>query len=830
MLALRVPALLESSSEVEMLVAEAFVSGSLGQAVFRDDSALRILDAPDAEPREASPNEIYWFRHAAREVAAAHPEGFPVQIETVRARLDEEIQFFRGLDGLLVGMDRDFSPATRRRAIGRAEAVLSANDAIARRIRERFLIPANTEEWDPAGGLALALERSAEAAARCYQPLENGIIDRLADDIAAVVLEKFGSGLDAARKRETILRSGILAELALIETQADRAALSRLLFRRSEFPKLQAVDPSGQILTALIQSIEQGVQSALTNELIDRAAPPTGETAEAEGFEPSDPIIAAVERAVAHYESGRPPKGGFADLPGIKREIAWVGERLKRDETTRAEKAVVELIDRRSQRDRREDIVKTLTAIAGLARDVGLFEWTWRLLAAVDHLGVPDAAALCVRAETLRDLGRYDEALAVFEETKRCFPDCEVAPTAYAETLRDLGRSEEALAAFEETKRRFPDSEVAPTAYAETLRDLGRSEEALAAFEETMRRFPHNEVAPTAHAETLRDLGRSEEALAALKETMRRFPHSEVAPTAYAETLRDLGRSEEALAALKETKRRFPHSEVAPTAYAETLRDLGRSDEALAAFEETMRRFPRNAVAPNAYAETLRDLGRYDEALASFEETMCRFPHNEVTPRAYAHLLAERGRYAEAEALLAPAAERLRNGGDWIAAHILAMARLRAGHTKKALTELEHGARSCPFRDQRRFFITALPLALLADRRAPEAVRQLEAIANDPNLPSVEAANILLLRVHALAEAGEKPRAQTLAESARIIEFAAARQNRLASALTERYGLVAGSLPSDMRAQQLSEDIATLEFELVRPKLWSFRANIRRAA
>src|SRR3984893_2563475 len=141
MLALRVPALLESSSEVEMLVAEAFVSGSLGQAVFRDDSALRILDAQDAKPREALPNEIYWFRHAAREVAPAHPNGLPVPIGTLRARLDEEIRFFKGLDGLLIGMDPDISPPMRRRAIGRAENVLSTHKSIARRIRERFLIP-----------------------------------------------------------------------------------------------------------------------------------------------------------------------------------------------------------------------------------------------------------------------------------------------------------------------------------------------------------------------------------------------------------------------------------------------------------------------------------------------------------------------------------------------------------------------------------------------------------------------------------------------------------------------------------------------------------------
>lgn len=154
-----------------MLVAEAFVSGSLGQAVFRDDDTLRILEAPDAEPRDALPNEIYWFRHAAREVAPAHPEGFAVPIETVRARLYEEIRFFSGLDGLLVGMDRDFSLLTRRRAIARAEAVMSVDDLIARRIRERFLIPANSQEWDPAGGLALALEGGAEAATNCYRPL-----------------------------------------------------------------------------------------------------------------------------------------------------------------------------------------------------------------------------------------------------------------------------------------------------------------------------------------------------------------------------------------------------------------------------------------------------------------------------------------------------------------------------------------------------------------------------------------------------------------------------------------------------------------------------------
>src|SRR5712691_3208828 len=122
-----------------MQVAEALVSGSLGQAVYREGGAFRIIDAPQAEPREALPNEVQWFRHAAREVAPVHPEGLPVSIDRIRTRLDEEIRFFTGLDGLLVGMDRDFSEATCRRALARAEDILSADDAVARRIRHRFL-------------------------------------------------------------------------------------------------------------------------------------------------------------------------------------------------------------------------------------------------------------------------------------------------------------------------------------------------------------------------------------------------------------------------------------------------------------------------------------------------------------------------------------------------------------------------------------------------------------------------------------------------------------------------------------------------------------------
>ncbi|MGH6935809.1 MAG: tetratricopeptide repeat protein, partial [Methylocella sp.] len=383
----------------------------------------------------------------------------------------------------------------------------------------------------------------------------------------------------------------------------------------------------------LIRVVETRLTALSTVESVDRALTQEEGAEDSHGLDSFDPITAAVERAVAHYKRdkrGRPPMGGYEDLPGIQLQIKWIGERLKRGETERAEKAAVELIDRQSKRSRPKDIVKTLTAIADHGRTARLFDWTWRLLTAIDHLGVPDAGALCVRAETLRD--------------------------------------------------------------------------------------------------------------------------------------------------------------------------LGRTGEALASLEATMERFPDDVVARTAYAD----------------------------------LLAELGRIKEAEAVLAPAAEQLCTAHDWISAHILAMAYLRDGRAKDALARLEHGARFCPHFQQRKYFVTALPLAMLADQRAAEAARHFEAIAKDAtlSLSRREMVNVVLFEAHAFAEAGEKQRAQALLESPQVIDLAAYKQKRLATAIAERYSL--GGLPPapDSVVHRLNENIVTLEFELVRPnaKLRSHGASLRRAA
>ena len=771
-----------------------------------------LIDGPDAEPRAVRANDIHLFRHAAFEIRPAHPDGLPVSIDALKHLLREEVEFFQGLDGLLVGMDPDMPIETRSRSIARADRILACGSAVAFRIRTRFLFPTNGQEWDPQGALDLAVEQGSIHAAACYRLLADGAVNRAADDIAVAVLEEYGSGAEAADSRDRILRSGLVGELARIEVDRDRNAAANLAFRAVDYPDLDALGRSRHMLAALGQLMLRRLASPspMQSEEEYGVADVTGHI---------DPIIEAAESIAAGNSGSRrgdAPAKAF-DLAAIQSQIAWIGDQLSSGEVGRAEQAIEQLIRRQAERSRPSDVVKTLTAVADLARRNGYVELTWRLLSAIDIAGHADAEAQCVRASLLGDEGRLDEALSVLDETMGLFPDDVVPRTARAEALRVLGRSDEALAALDDTIERFPDDVVARNARAETLRALGRSDEALAALDDTIERFPDNVVARNARAETLRALGRSDEALAALDDTIERFPDDVVARTARAETLRALGRPNEALAALDDTIERFPDNVVARTARAETLRALGRSDEALAALDDTIERFPDNVVARTARAETLRALGRPNEALAALEQTIERFPENVWARSTYAHHLAILGDSDRAVAILSPAAARPKTRGDWVAKHILAMALLRTGRFNDAYASLDDGVRRCPFIDVQVYFRTARSIARLAARQAAETVEEFEALAVDTTLSVTQATNVILLRAHAFAEVGDRERARRLIdEAATVIDFEEARQ-QLAGALRQRYGLGEGEAASSVVADRLDERITGLEIDLESP-------------
>ena len=607
------------SSPSHNLVADAFVAGSLQQAVFALNGNYGIIDGPDAEPRVARANDIHLFRHAAFEIRPAHPDGLPVSIDALKHLLREEVEFFQGLDGLLVGMDPDMSIETRSRSIARADRILACGSAVASRIRTRFLSPANGQEWGPQGALDLAVEQGSIHAAACYRPLADGVVDRAADDIAVAVLEEYGTGAEAADSRDNILRSGLVGELARIEVDRDRSAAANLAFRAADYPDLGALGRSRHVLAALGQLMLRRLASPSPMQSEE-------ESGVADVTEHIDSIIEAAESIAAGNSGSRrgdAPAKAF-DLAAIQSQIDWIGDQLSSGEVGRAEQAIAQLVRRQAERSRPSDVVKTLTAVADLARRNGYVELTWRLLSAIDIAGHADAAAQCVRASLLGDEGRLDEALSLLDEAVGLFPDDVVARTARAEALRALGRSDEALAALDDTIERFPDNVVARNARAETLRALGRSDEALAALDDTIERFPDNVVARTARAETLRTLGRPDEALAALEQTIERFPENVWARSTYAHQLAVLGESDRAVAILSPAAAR-PKTRgdwVAKHILAMALLRTGRFDDAYASLDDGVRRCP--FIDVQVYFRTARPIARLAarqaaEAVEEFE-------------------------------------------------------------------------------------------------------------------------------------------------------------------------------------------------------------------
>jgi TolA-binding protein len=168
-------------------------------------------------------------------------------------------------------------------------------------------------------------------------------------------------------------------------------------------------------------------------------------------------------------------------------------------------------------------------------------------------------------------------------------PNNLVARNRLAETFRKVGRFEDAIAQYQQSLQQFPSDLVARTGLAEALREAGRLDEAITEYRETAVRFPNDSVAWNRIAETLREAGRLDEAITEYRETAARFPNDPVAFNGLAEALREAGRLEEAIAVYRQTIERFPEDRVARNGLAQTplpLREAGRNDETLAQSEE----------------------------------------------------------------------------------------------------------------------------------------------------------------------------------------------------------------------------------------------------
>lgn len=196
-----------------------------------------------------------------------------------------------------------------------------------------------------------------------------------------------------------------------------------------------------------------------------------------------------------------------------------------------------------------------------------------------------EAAALANLALGLRDLGRYDEALAACDRAIVLLPNQPAFHANRAALLTLAGRGKEARAALEMAASFDPNSPVSLKRRARETEEAGQREAALGLLDRAIALQPFDPDAYFHRAALLLSLGRAKESEAALTMVVRQNP------------------------------RHFP----ALLSRATILAARGDIDEALAAHDAAIACAPESAEAHVRKAVTLLRAGRYSEGLRLFE-------------------------------------------------------------------------------------------------------------------------------------------------------------------------------------------------------------------
>ena len=165
------------------------------------------------------------------------------------------------------------------------------------------------------------------------------------------------------------------------------------------------------------------------------------------------------------------------------------------------------------------------------------------------------------KAQLLAMLERYDESLEAYDQYLGFRDDDERAFLGKADLFLRMDRLDDAITVFREAYRRWPESATTLNALGYTLADrTDQYEEAYELIKEALAKEPGSAAIIDSWGWVLYKLGRHEEALVELERAYALFEDAEVAAHVV-EVLAVLGRRDEALERLEEAEARQPDSE-----------------------------------------------------------------------------------------------------------------------------------------------------------------------------------------------------------------------------------------------------------------------------
>ncbi|MFE9252435.1 tetratricopeptide repeat protein [Streptomyces sp. NPDC007088] len=350
--------------------------------------------------------------------------------------------------------------------------------------------------------------------------------------------------------------------------------------------------------------------------------------------------------------------------------------------------------------------------------ETGALSW---LLAhgALDTAG--RALALSLRGREYRDLERFAEALADYDEATVLDPGLDWAWSGRGRTYLAMDRYEEALADFDRALELSPDIPVIVGNRGEALRLLGRAEEAARALTRALALDPGFAWAWAGKGAALRLLGRYEEAVPCLDRAVALRPEYAWAYQQRGLVHRLLEHFEQALEDHDRAVGLSPENARFHVQRGITLRFLGRQEEAFAEFDRGVGLRPQDGWGLAQRGEAYWRSGDTDRALADLRRAV-ELDGGYLWARVtLSDVLLASGRADEALAEL-DGALAVSSGTPWVLTR-RALLHRAAGRPEEALADL---GRALDLDGENDLALTVRSSLLVDLGRLPEALADLD--------------------------------------------------------------------------------------------------------
>lgn len=383
-------------------------------------------------------------------------------------------------------------------------------------------------------------------------------------------------------------------------------------------------------------------------------------------------------------------------------------------------------------------------------------------------------------AETLRDMGRLDEALVEYEELVRRWPTDYTLRSGLAATLVDLGRLSEALLVYSQAKSASKDSMISRNAEATVYKLAGNFAYAMQLYDESVARFPNNIAILAGRADALRMSGDYQSALQAYSAILDTHGQNPIAVAGKAQILLDLREFSEARRIYHDASQLFPNDSRLALGTANTLARMGQYQAALQEFRRVSLSFPNMTYAQDGVARMLRHLGFDAEALSTYDHILQRRPEFQPSKLGRASLLVSMDRFDEAEANL-PSSEP-RSEFEWTAFLLRMIALKKRGRIGAAIAEMRKNAGKVPFTKSRQLIKSTLAKFELEQGKQFVELQL-------PQAGTTEISNVIQFQT--LAVRKDKRQAFAMYQSVRRNTHGAAVLD-LAAEIARRYSVISG--------------------------------------